>query len=52
MLAQVPPMGEAKQLETPKAQAAARISVLRDSFCNVDNMEKLGIWTKEKWMSD
>ena len=28
----IPPIGDAKQLDTPRAQAAARISVLRDSF--------------------
>ena len=38
-------MGDAKQLDTPRAQAAARISVLRDSFCNV-NIKKLGILQK------
>lgn len=28
----LPPMGAAKQVPRPKAQAAANISVLRDSF--------------------
>lgn len=37
----IPPMGEAKQLETPRAQAAARISVLRDSFCKKDYNEQV-----------